>query len=56
MVEKTIEFLFQLAGAVVFWSEIFSTVVSLAATIYLSWKFSKVLKGDTVVPRKMLTN
>lgn len=54
MIEKTIEFLFQLAGMLVFWSEIFSTVIGMAATIYISWKLSKTLNGDNIVQKGLL--
>lgn len=55
MFERVIEFLFQLAGALVFWSEIFSTVIGMAATIWMSWKLSKVINsGDCIATRKGL--
>jgi len=45
-VDRLIELLFQLSGAIVFWAEIISTALGLVVTIYTSWKISKLFIGE----------
>ena len=51
MIAKAAEFLFHLSGLIVFWAEIFSTLLGVAAVVYTSWKVYKQLnKGEPDEP------